>query len=66
MSALFDPALTSQINTTLGAMFGAPITSPIAADKFAAVGFDRDDFGERYFAFRSAPLGRATAETVIA
>jgi Helix-turn-helix family len=66
MTAPFDPALTSQVNTTLGPLFTVPITSPVAADKFAAVGFDRDDFGERYFAFRSAPLGRATAETVIA
>lgn len=66
MPAPFDPALTSRVATTLGSMFGVPIASPIAADKFGAVGFDRDDWSERYFAFRSAPLGRATADTVIA
>ncbi len=66
MTPPVDPALTSQVNTALGPLFGAPIASPIAVDKFAAVGFDRDDWGERYFAFRSAPLGRVTAETVIA
>ncbi|MFI5047691.1 MAG: hypothetical protein ACHQIG_11565, partial [Acidimicrobiia bacterium] len=66
MAAPFDPALTGQVNTTLGPLFGAAISSPLATDRFAAVGFDRDDWAERYFAFRSAQLGRATAETVIA
>ena len=66
MAAAFDPVLTRQVNAALGPLFVAPIVSPVASEKFGAAGFSRDDWSERYFAFRSAPLGRATAETVIA
>ncbi len=66
MAASFEPGLTGQVARTLTPMFAVPITAPEAVDRFVAIGFDRDEWAERYFAFRSAQLGRATAETVIA
>jgi hypothetical protein len=66
MATSFEPAVAGQVAQTLGPMFALPITAPEAVDRFAAIGFDRDEWAERYFAFRSAQLGRATAETVIA
>ena len=66
MAASFEPAVAGQVAQALGPMFALPITAPEAVDRFAAIGFDRDEWAERYFAFRSAQLGRATAETVIA
>ena len=66
MAASFEPAVAGQVAQALGPMFAVPITAPEAVDRFAAIGFDRDEWAERYFAFRSAQLGRATAETVIA
>ena len=61
-----SPQSPVEVARALGPMFAVPITAPEAVDRFAAIGFDRDDWAERYFAFRSAQLGRATAETVIA
>src|SRR5262245_29010503 len=66
MSESFDPHLTSEINRQLGAMFGAPMTSRQSAERYTAAGFSADDFREWYYAFRSAPMGRVSAETVIA
>jgi hypothetical protein len=66
MPAGFDPALTRQIHVALGPLFGAQVRSPAATERFADIGFDRDDLADRYYAFRSAQLGRATVETVIA
>ena len=66
MAASFEPAVAGEVARALGPMFAVPITAPEAVDRFAAIGFDRDEWAERYFAFRSAQLGRATAETVIA
>ena len=66
MAASFEPAVAGQVAQALGPMFALPITAPEAVDRFTAIGFDRDEWAERYFAFRSAQLGRATAETVIA
>ena len=66
MSDAFDPILTREINATLGPLFVAPMSSTIARDVYAKAGFSKDDVREWYYAFRSAPMGRASAETVIA
>jgi hypothetical protein len=66
MAATFEPALTGEVARALGPMFAVPMVAPEAVDRFVAIGFDRDEWAERYFAFRSAQLGRATPETVIA
>src|SRR5215470_10144593 len=66
MSEPFDTTLTREINSTLGPLFIAPMSSTLARDRYAAAGFSADDIREWYYAFRSAPMGRATAETVIA
>jgi hypothetical protein len=66
MAESFEPAITGKVAQALSPMFAVPITAPEAVDRFAAIGFARDEWAERYFAFRSAQLGRATAETVIA
>jgi hypothetical protein len=59
-------ALTREVNTVLEPLFTAAIVASESVEGFAALGFDRDDWWERYFAFRSAPLGRASADAVVA
>ncbi len=66
MAASFEPAVSGEVARALTPLFSVPITAPEAIDRFAAIGFDRDEWADRYFAFRSAQLGRATAETVVA
>lgn len=65
MPTTFDSTLTGRVNTTLGPLFGVPVTTPLAVPHYTKIGFDADDRMGWYYAFRSAPLGRATAETVI-
>jgi hypothetical protein len=59
-------ALTREVNTVLEPLFTAAIVASEVVDGFAVLGFDREDWWERYFAFRSAPLGRASADAVVA
>ena len=66
MSATFDPVLTREVNSTLGGLFLLPLLAPQVAERTAAAGFHGDDRMAWYFGFRSAPMGRASAETVIA
>src|SRR5262245_2446071 len=66
MSATFDPVLTREVNSALGGLFLLPMLAPQVQPRTTAAGFDGDDRMAWYFGFRSAPMGRASAETVIA
>jgi hypothetical protein len=66
MTTPFDPQLTFQVMAALSPLFTLLIRSPIAVERFGEVGFSRDDWWERYFAFRSAQMGAASLETVLA
>ena len=64
MTTPFDPQLTFQVMAALSPLFTLLIRSPIAVERFGEVGFSRDDWWERYFAFRSAQMGAASLDLV--
>jgi len=66
VTVTIEPSLTSDVSTVLGPMITAPLMAPTAIDLWSAAGFDREDRSEWYYAYRAAPLGRASADTVIA